>query len=173
MEAINFYKYYNNQLFSPCKNNVCTYNISNNRSSNMTEDLKEAIEIIKKLINCFDDNKKAYALLLSLTNNDDDIKIIEDIMAEEIKHNKILRNIYYELTGKKIADTRASMYKDNLLNYKKNLQKSLERELHELRWYKKVMAAMPDRTKSLAIMDIITNKLKHANLYNYLLLKNI
>lgn len=172
MEAINFYKYYNTQRFSPYKNNVCTYNISNSRSSNITDELKEAIEIIKKIINCFGDNKKEYALLLSLTNNDDDKKVIEDIMDEEIKHNKILRNIYFELTGKKIGDTRVSMHEDNLLNYKKNLQKSLERELHELSWYKKIMAAMPDRTKSLAIMDIITNKLKHANLYNYLLSKN-
>lgn len=173
MEAINFYKHYNNQVFSPCKNNVCTYNISNTRSSNMTEDLKEAIEIIKKMINSFDDNKRAYELLLSLANNNEDIKVIEDIMAEEIMHNKILRKIYFELTGKKIGDTRVSMYENNLLNYKKNLQKLLERELHELSWYKKIMAAMPDRTKSLAIMDIITNKLKHASMYNFLIAKNI
>lgn len=174
MEAINFNNYYKNLGYNNCLNSPYKYNYSKiNRNNKISEDLKEAIVVIKKMIENFKNDKEMYGLLVELTNNDEDIKLIKSIMEDEKRHNKILKELYFELTGNKITESRDNQFEDNMLNYRKNLQKSLEKELDELTKYRKVMAVMPDKNKSLALMEIITNKLKHASLYNFLIAKNM
>ena len=60
-----------------------------------------------------------------------------------------------------------------MLNYKRNLEKGLKKELEETEKYRKIMSAMPDRRKTLSVMEILTDKLRHASWYNYLIAKCI
>jgi len=163
MEALKFSNYYRKYGYSNS-----TY-----RHHEYSHDLKEAIIIIRKLIEDYKDNIKFYDLLLSLTNKDEDIKIIKDIMEDELKHNKVLKELYFELTGSKLKEDRLDKFEDNMLNYKRNLERGLKKVLEETEKYRKIMAAMPDRRKTLSVMEILTDKLRHASWYNFLIAKCI
>lgn len=172
MEAIKFNKYYRNFGTISYPDNVCTYNyLNDSRTNEMTSDLKEALELIKKSIEGEKEDAEFYTLLLSLTTNEEDINIIKGIISDERKHNQILRNLYFELTSKKLPEIRNDMSVDNMLNYRKNLQKALMGELDAVKRYRKIMAAMPDNKKYAAVMEILTDELRHANLYNFLIAK--
>lgn len=174
MEAINFNNYYRNLGVISYPNNVCTYNYSkNNRTSEISSDLKEVIELIKESVGHEKEDEEFYKLLLTLTTNIEDINIINSIIADERKHNQILRNLYFELTGKKLPESRNESNVDNMLNYRKNLQKALMGELNAVKRYRKIMAAMPDNQKYALIMEILTDELRHANLYNFLFAKTM
>lgn len=174
MEAINFNNYYRNLEVISYPNNVCTYNyLKNNRISEMNSDLKEAIELIKESVGDEREDEEFYKLLLTLTTNKEDINIINIIIADERKHNQILRNLYFELTGKKLPENRNESSVDNMLNYRKNLQKALMGELDAVKRYRTIMAAMPDNEKYSSIMEILTDELRHANLYNFLFAKTM
>ena len=80
MEAIKFNNYYRN---------INTY--SNIKSNKLNMEIKEAIVIIYKLIEEYKDKEKFYNLLLSLTDNEEDIRVIKDIMEDKLKHNKITK----------------------------------------------------------------------------------
>lgn len=173
MEAIKFNNYYRNFGTISYPENVCTYNyLNDSRTSEMTSELKEAIELIKKSVEDEKEDAEFYTLLLSLTTNEEDINIIKSIIADERKHNQILRNLYFELTSKKLPESRDDMSVDNMLNYRKNLQKALMGELDAVKRYRKIMAAMQDNKKYASVMEILTDELRHANLYNFLIAKS-
>ena len=174
MEAIKFNNYYKNLGYINYPNNVCTYNYSKNiRNNNLSNELKEAIELIKKSIEDEKEDAQFYSLLLALTNNKEDINIINSIITDEKKHNEMLRKLYFELTENKLLEDRSEEFKDNMLNYRKNLQKALMGELDAVKKYRKIMAAMPDKKKYSVIMEILTDELRHANLYNFLITKSM
>ena len=66
--------------------------LKNNRTSEMNSDLKEAIELIKESVGDEKEDEEFYKLLLTLATNIEDINIINSIIADERKHNQILRN---------------------------------------------------------------------------------
>lgn len=173
MEAIKFNNYYKNLNFVNYPNNLYTYNYSNTRTSEMNTQLKDAIDLIKKSVDGEKEDDEFYTLLLSLTNDKEDIDIIKSIVADERKHNQILRNIYFELTSKELPENRYDSYIDNMYNYRKNLQKALMGELDAVKRYRKIMSVMPDDNKYSRIMEILTDELRHANLYNFLISKNM
>lgn len=174
MEAINFNNYYKNLGYINYPSNVCTYNYSkNNRTNEMTKELKEAIELIKNSIEDEYNDLKFYSLLLSLTPNKEDVNIINSILADEKRNNQMLRNLYFELTGNKLNESRTDDFEDNMLNYRKNLQKALFKEGEAVKKYRKIMAAMPDVKKYSIVMEVLTDKLRHSDLYNFLITKSM
>ena len=60
-----------------------------------------------------------------------------------------------------------------MLNYRRNLKKALMGELDAVKRYRKIMAAMPDENKYAVVMEILTDEIRHANLYNYLIAKSM
>ena len=57
--------------------------------------------------------------------------------------------------------------------YLKNLQKALFGELSAVERYRDIMAAMPDRKKYSMLMEILTDEIKHASKYYFLITKNM
>ena len=169
MEAIKFNNYYRN-MFS---RNYPYYGYTYNRTSEMTVELKEALASIKDSVEGEIEDAAFYTMLLSLTSNKEDIEIINSIISDEKKHNLLLRNLYFELTNKKLPENREEKNVDNMLNYRRNLKKALMGELDAVKRYRKIMAAMPDENKYAVVMEILTDEIRHANLYNYLIAKSM
>ena len=93
MEAINF----SNLGYIKYPNNVCTYNYYKYpRTNNNNDNLKEAIDLIKKSVENEKEDAKFYELLLSLTTDKEDIDIINSIISDEKKHRKMLMDLYPE-----------------------------------------------------------------------------
>lgn len=169
MEAIKFNNYYRNMY----NRNYPYYGYTYNRTSEMTVELKEALASIKESVEGEIEDAAFYTMLLSLTSNKEDIEIINSIISDEKKHNLLLRNLYFELTNKKLPENREEKNVDNMLNYIRNLKKALMGELDAVKRYRKIMAAMPDENKYAVVMEILTDEIRHANLYNYLIAKSM
>ena len=100
-------------------------------------------------------------------------KIITDIRDDEKNHNEILRFIYSNITGEVFSDMNANA--TNTVNeettYTQDIESALFGELDAVKKYRKIMGAMPSSKMQTLVMSILTDELRHANKYNYLIHK--
>lgn len=159
---------YMNNIYFPYRNNP---KISNEISS--YENLNEALMLIKSSVESEKEDEVFYANLLTQTTNSRDREIIQSIIADEKRHNKMFRVIYEELTGITLPPDELNSLNTSKESYINNLEKALFGELSAVEKYRKILAAMPDKEKYNMLMEIMTDELKHASKYNFLITKNI
>ena len=110
-----------------------------------------------------------YDTLIKQAPTEKEKEIIRSIRDDERKHNKILRDLYYNFTGQVIPPDILSTNMDNKLSYKENLEKALFGELNAVVRYRRIMGTMPSGNSYTLLMSIITDELRHANKYNFLI----
>ena len=129
--------------------------------------------MIKASIASEKDDEIFYSVLLSQAPTEEDKKIIMSIINDEKKHNKMFKELYQELTKQTLPQSMMSRSNNSSSEYLKNLEKALFGELAAVEKYRQIMAAMPDKKKYSMLMEIMTDELKHANKYNFLIAKNM
>lgn len=191
-------RYENSESSSYSNTNNCNYNklelnsrnlifkddlidpITRERSNNITKEfnsrienankLNEALNIIKDSIIDEAEDALFYSMIINQAMQDEDKEIIQSIVDDEKKHNMMLRQIYFSLTGSNVNpdESNISMKENTYIN---NLKKALFGELDAVKKYRKVLAAMTDKENYNMIMEIMTDEITHANKYNYLITK--
>lgn len=103
-----------------------------------------------------------------------DKKIIEGIRNNEMLHNKIFRKAYLMLMGVPLpTNIDESVKADfNNMSYMNMLKTALMGELKAVEEYRKLLAYAPNKTIANMIMYPLTDEIRHANLYNYLICMN-
>lgn len=149
-----------------------TVNMENDNTYRLSP-LDEAINEIKKAITSEQDDAVFYSVLLSQAPTKKDKMVIESIISDEKKHNKMLRELYEQLTKMNSPQSTMSRTNNSSTMYMENLEKALFDELKAVEKYRKIMAAMPDKEKYAKIMEILTDEIKHAIKYNFLITKNM
>ena len=161
----------NNYVLDPIamemSNNITRNYNERIQSANM---LNEALEMIKNSVMDEALDEAMYNMMINQAMQDEDKEIIMSIASDEKKHNMLLRQIYFSLTGTNIPPT---PIKDNILTntYLNNLKKSLFGELKAIKKYRKILASMNDKENYNKMMEIMTDEITHANKYNYLITK--
>ena len=110
-----------------------------------------------------------YDTLIKQAPTEKEKSIIRSIRDDERKHNKILRQLYYNFTGQVIPEDTSMANMENKLSYKENLEKALFGELDAVVRYRRIMGTMPSGDSYTLIMSIMTDELRHANKYNFLI----
>ena len=64
------------------------------------------------------------------------------------------------------------MQSKNNMNYKANLEKALFGELNAVTKYRKILGVMPSGNSYTLLMAIMTDELRHAIQYNFLIQEN-
>lgn len=146
-------------------------NIENNSTYRLSP-LDEAINEIKKAIEAEQDDAVFYSVLLSQAPTKQDKMVIESIINDEKKHKKILKELYEELTKMNSPQSTMSRTNNSSTMYIENLEKAMFDELKAIEKYRKIMAAMPNKEKYAKIMEILTDEIRHAIKYNFLINKN-
>ena len=135
--------------------------------------LSEALELIRKSIADEKQDEIFYSALIEKAPDDNAKKIITDIRDDEKNHNEILRFIYSNITGEVFSDMNANA--TNTVNeettYTQDIESALFGELDAVKKYRKIMGAMPSSKMQTLVMSILTDELRHANKYNYLIHK--
>ena len=150
------------------------YNYRNSQpvSMNNSEELitlNQAIELIRQSVGNEREDELFYDNLINQAPTEKEKEIIKSIRDDERKHNQILRGLYYNFTGQIIpTDTMPSSI-DNKLSYKENLEKALFGELNAVVRYRRIMGTMPSGNSYTLLMSIMTDELRHANKYNFLI----
>lgn len=131
--------------------------------------LYQAIGLIKQSVGDEKEDEMFYDTLIKQAPTEKEKDIIRSIRDDERKHNQILRRLYYEFTGQMLpADTVTNVPNSNM-DYKSNLEKALFGELDAVAKYRKIMGTMPSGNSYTLLMSIMTDELRHASKYNFLI----
>lgn len=132
--------------------------------------LSQAIGLIKKSVGDEKEDEKFYENLINQASTEKEKNIIKSIRDDERKHNKILRKLYYEFTGQMLPiDNIINVPNNNNSDYKENLEKALFGELDAVVKYRKILGTMPSGNSYTLLMSIMTDELRHASKYNFLI----
>lgn len=131
--------------------------------------LNQAIESIKQSVGDEREDELFYDNLINQAPTEKEKEIIRSIRDDERKHNQILRDLYYNFTGQIIPTNTMPANIDNKLSYKENLEKALFGELNAVVRYRRIMGTMPSGNSYTLLMSIMTDELRHANKYNFLI----
>lgn len=131
--------------------------------------LNQAIELIRKSVGDEKGDEMFYDTLINQAPTEKEKEIIRSIRNDERKHNQILRRLYYEFTGGLLPQDNSKNVANNTMKYKANLEKALFGELGAVEKYRRIMGAMPNKNSYTLLMSIMTDELRHANKYNFLI----
>lgn len=131
--------------------------------------LDKAINLIKQSIGDEKEDELFYDILIQQAPSNKEKDIIKDIRDDERKHNQILRHLYYEFTGQILPKDTLSNNSQINSDYKTNLEKALFGELNAVSKYRKILGTMPSGNSYTLLMSIMTDELRHASKYNYLI----
>ena len=160
-----------NDSFDPIAKEVANnINLEFNSRIESANKLNEALEIIKASVDSEAEDASFYSLMINQAMQDEDKEIITSIVNDEKKHNMMLRQIYFSLTGTNLPMSKETMT-NNKNTYIANLRKSLFGELEAAKKYRKVLSAMTDKENYNKLMEIMVDELTHAHKYNYLITK--
>lgn len=162
----NYNKNYNYRNSPSLNNNIQTDN------SGEIITLNQALELIKKSVGDERKDEMFYNRIIEQAPTEKEKDILKSIRDDEKKHNRILRNVYFTITGQMIPENQNTSdvnESKNKMSYKENLEYALFGELEAVSKYRKIMGAMPDNDTYTLIMSIMTDELKHANKYNFLI----
>ena len=110
-----------------------------------------------------------YDILIKQAPTEKDKEIIRSIRDDERKHNQILRDLYYNFTGQMLPANTSTPNIDTSLSYKENLEKALFGELNAVVRYRRILGTMPSGKSYTLLMSIMTDELRHASKYNFLI----
>lgn len=162
--------YYNmyNQYYS-----LNTHNYRNSESQLIQNEeiitLDQAIELIRQSVGDEKEDELFYDKLVEQAPTQKAKEIIMSIRDDERKHNKILRELYYQFTGQILPTDSLKEELNNNMDYKANLEKALFGELEAVKKYRRILAQMPSGNSYTLLMSIMTDEIRHANKYNFLI----
>ncbi len=130
-----------------------------------------ALQLIREAVSGEREDQMFYSYLISIAPTQEDKKIITGIRNDEMKHFGLFRQIYFELTGQMISPSQQGEFK-RPSSYCQGIKQALLGELAAVEKYRKILFALQNRRHINMLTEIITDELRHANLYNLLYSKN-
>ncbi len=145
-----------------------------NRNNTVIDDelisLDKAVEGILNSIKNEKEDEVFYTNLIEMAP-DYAKDIISSIRDDETRHNEILRFVYSNITGEVAKNSDENVQKQEM-TYAEGLEKAFFDEIAAVKKYRRIMGAMPNTKLHTLLMSIMTDELRHASLYNYLIHKN-
>lgn len=130
--------------------------------------LEEALALIEQAVSGEREDELFYDYLVSVAPTQEIKDIIISIRDDERKHNRMFRMIFEAFTGKTIqSPTEVQFQKPN--SFIEGVEKALMGELRAVEKYRNIRAGMPNRYYRDMIFEIITDELKHASKYNFIM----
>ncbi|TVY02372.1 ferritin-like domain-containing protein [Cohnella terricola] len=130
--------------------------------------LQDALVLIRKAVEGEREDELFYDYLISVAPSQEEKEIIQSIRDDERKHNRMFRSMYQDLTGQTITAPEEVAF-EKPKSYADGIRRALFGELAAVERYRDIRAGLPDRYHRDMVFEIITDELKHAAKYNYIL----
>ena len=130
--------------------------------------INEALNLAKNAVEGEREDELFYNYLISVAPTQKEKDIIASIRDDEMKHNKMFREIYKYYTGQDISIIQNVKF-EKPKSYEEGLENALFGELSAVERYRNIRAGLPDEYYRDMVYEIITDEQKHADKYNYLL----
>jgi rubrerythrin len=129
---------------------------------------QDALNLIKQSAQGEREDELFYDYLISVAPSQEEKEIIASIRNDERKHNKMFKQMYRDLTGQDIPPVPEEGF-EKPKSYTDGVKKALFGELAAVERYRDIRAGLPTRYYRDMVFEILTDELKHANKYNYIL----
>ncbi len=129
---------------------------------------QHALQLIGNALGGERSDEQFYSYLVSVAPTEEARKLISSIRDDEIKHNKMFRTVYYQLTGKILPYGEEEPFVQPQ-SYCEGLKRALLGELSAVERYRQILFAMENRVYINMVTEIITDELRHSGLYNLLI----
>ena len=164
MDYFNYYTNYNN-CYAPRENLPWILDYTD---KSIQYNLNTAISMVKDSVQDELEDAAMYEDLIKIAPNEEAKEIIASIRDDEKIHNKLLREIFTELTGVVLPQNTGMMeYKKT--NYIDGIKKACMGELKAVEKYREILTYMPNKKLYNKVLYIMTDEMKHAIKYNYLI----
>ncbi|MCL2859730.1 MAG: ferritin-like domain-containing protein [Oscillospiraceae bacterium] len=132
---------------------------------------EQALDLIRTSIADEQEDEMFYNSIIQNAPTQKEKEVIMSIRDDERKHNEILRELYYKFTGTMLPhETFVSNMNENTnMTYNQQLEQALLGELEAVKRYRRILGAMPDEDSRTLLISILTDELRHANKYNFLI----
>lgn len=136
--------------------------------------LNELITGVKNSVGNEKDDEIMYTAMAKMAPNDEQREIITGIKENEMIHNKIFRKIFTELTGVVLPENITNNTTTTPMNktYPDMLKEAFNGELKAIERYRELLAYAPNMEIYSMIMYVMTDEIRHALKYNYLMMLN-
>lgn len=92
--------------------------------------------------------------------------IIESIRDDELRHNQMYKNMYYQITGMKIQLEEKIFIPP--AGFKDGISDAMMRELNDVKVYCEIMEGLSSLYYRDQVFHILSDELRHGSLYNYI-----
>ncbi len=134
--------------------------------------LEEALKLVMQAVQGEKEDEIFYDYLISVAPTNEEKDIISSIRDDEMKHFKMFREIYYYFTGVELPMSTRSDFKAPE-NYIDGIKKAFFGELAAMERYRNIRAGLPSEYYRDMVFEILTDEMKHADKYNYILNLNV
>jgi rubrerythrin len=131
--------------------------------------LHEALELIRKAVAGEREDELFYDWLLAEAPTQEEKEIIAGIRDDERKHRRMFKEMYRVLTGHPAPEAASGETFEKPATYRAGIRKALFGELSAVERYRNIRAGLPNRYFRDMVFEILTDELKHAQKYNYIL----
>lgn len=156
---------YNNPYMTPCMN-CSKYGMDFTQ-----EAFNKALDLIQEAVQDERADELRYDYLISVAPTQEEKDIITSIRDDERNHRKWFREIYEYYTGEEIESKNGEAFV-RPASYLEGISKAVFGELGALEKYRFIREGLPSRLYRDAVFRILTDEMKHATKYNYILSKN-
>lgn len=174
---------FNNDPFNSLPGNGFNYNMFPQSNNNNEEilNISQAVELIRKSVGDEREAELLYEKLIKQAPTENEKNIVIAMRDDARKHNSILRELYFNITGQMIQPEPMMNMENNNCgcdddnenknDYKENLEKGLFSVLDAVVKYRRILGAMPCGDAHILVMSIMTDKLRNSAKFNYLIHK--
>lgn len=135
------------------------------------QNLPVALDLIRDSLMGETEDKLFYAHILNAAVLPEDRETISAIRNDEMKHYEILKKLYHELTGE-TPPKPGRAEETARMTYCQALAKALRGEVAAIERYRKILFGMQERRHINMLTEILTDEIRHADLYGLLLSMN-
>ena len=164
MDYFNYYTNYQN-YYIPRENLPWILDFTN---KSVQYNLNTAVTMVRNSVADEVEDAAMYETLINMAPTEEAKEIITSIRDDEKIHNKILKEVFTELTGV-VLPNNTEMANYPKTTYIDGLQKAFMGELKAVEKYREILTYMPSKELYNKILYIMTDEMKHAIKYNYLI----
>jgi len=164
MDYFNYYANYNN-YYIPRENLPWVLDFA---TKSAQYNLNTAVTMIKNSVTDELEDAAMYEALINIAPTEEAKEIITSIREDEKIHNRLLREIFTKLTGVVLPPSSGNANYEKL-TYLDGIKKAFMGELKAVEKYREILSYMPSKELYNKILYIMTDEMKHAMKYNYLI----
>ncbi|MBU5482861.1 ferritin-like domain-containing protein [Clostridium sp. MSJ-11] len=135
-------------------------------------DLCKSLDLIKEAVQDERNDELTYDYLIKMAPTKEEKEIIMSIRNDERKHRKWFKEIYKCYTGQDIESTDCEKFVKPK-SYVEGIKRALFGELAAVEKYRIIRMGLPNRYQRDILLEILTDEMKHATKYNYILTMNL